>query len=588
MSTAVHLVLVVAEPAWPALQALVHWHRLPGGIARLHLHHPEDGPAPAGTIRRLERFARELAPQLEVVRVDGPAEPSALRHQLQAWMASAPDQPWVVVFAGTPHPAPWAAEGLLARPGCQVLFGTPGRSWTELRRDPSGSGAVLSHPFPGIRRDLTDDLPLSGLVRGLLPDDVPDADFRFAPATLGPLPLTAITEALLASPWRWAEAFRAAGAEIPFPSNEILFERFIGALVVALDIRPALRRHSSRSRSENAPSAEPTAGQGTELWIHHGGRLVVLDIDLDEDPGEGSPQPALAGTLARLADQQRLSTALGLEWVLIRPRQKAGALVPLLARTLGVQVLDQQACHTLPSRLAALFGLPLSAQGAELERRFQTWLSQTGRTRLFGDEPAVLRQPAAGADADPLWTRVDGWLEQVRAERGQNWLLWTHRGRAYLRVPAGGRPAAAQEWRLLTMVTSGADDREVTGRPTPDGSAVVVELPESAGACRRLSAWLQPFANRKLTFADAQARFAAQARVDAEAAHTQDPKPALPGPKPAPPAPRPEAKSAGPSTPRPQKPPRPPRPTPPPPPEPKPRTNPLADLDRALDDALGG
>ena len=149
-----------------------------------------------------------------------------------------------------------------------------------------------------------------------------------------------------------------------------------------------------------------------------------------------------------------------MEWHFLRPAQRFSAGEVALARAHGIGLLDRTDCHRLPSRLASLFAMPLSPDGVETERLLQSYLTRTSRTRVFADEPAVLRSTDE-TETDPFWAHADRWLDQVMLERGQNWLLSTHRGRAYLRAPADGRPAALQEWRLLVgqYATQGADHR---------------------------------------------------------------------------------------------------------------------------------
>jgi hypothetical protein len=193
---------------------------------------------------------------------------------------------------------------------------------------------------------------------------------------------------------------------------------------------------------------------------------------------------------------------------------------------------------------------------------------------VFGPESSVLRGRAS-ADADPVVAEVEGWLEQVRLARRQNWQAWRHAGRLHVRVPASGASSPADDWRLLVgaVLRLGPDAVKAES-----GTGVVtLTLGDEPEVRRRLAAWFRPFLNTNLTFVAARDRLAAEARAAMEAPPAREPRETTPRPA-APPATPPRR----PNTP----------PSPPPAgrrsPAAKPKTVSLEDLDRALNDALGG
>lgn len=583
MSTAVHLVIPVGAPVWPALESIAHWRSQPGALGRVCLYHTDDARSSRDFARRLERFTAEAYPDLQVQRREGGAEPRHLRRQLETWQTDTADEPWVIDLTIAPRRMAWSVESWLERPNCRVVERDPARGWIELRRGPEGD--VESGPLAEFRRDNTEELSIAALVRALWIESTDNPALPFVSQPAPTLPMVPLTEAALAARWQWTEAFRAAGVEAPDtnPTEERLFARYLAGFVAQLGLRNVVLN---------------TAGTGPgEIWINTGGRLVVIEPVLESTAGpEPSTNSPLLDRLDRAGRIRAGFPGAPVEWHLVCPAHRASAEDRALARALGLGLIDLEECHTLPSRLAALFALPLGDVGIEVERQLRAHLSRTGRTRVFIDEPAVL-QSRPSADADPLWAQADAWLEQVMRERGQNWLLSTHRGRAFLCAPVDGRPAAAQEWRLLVIHTSGLDEREVTVLPITKGGPVIVEFPESPGPNRRVAAWLKPFQNRRVSFTEAQARFAVQARVEAEAANaaansgnspstgssrTPPPSNMAAGRLPATPASPASASRPGASR-TPSQPPRP-RSNP----APKPVKDPLADLDRALDDALGG
>lgn len=583
MNAAAHLILTVGENLWPALESLLHWQRQPDGIRRLLLYPSGDALSPREPARRLERFVRDRFPELEVIRRESGPESKPFRQQLEAWFQEAPEDPWILDLTGTPRIEAWGAEAWFSRPNVRITLRDGTHPWLELRL--GAEGALESSELADFRRDATDDLPLADLVKVLWNDASTGPDFRLA-APQEPLPIAvALTEAAINAQWQWADAFRAAGLPVEDESDPVLFGRYLVSLVVALGIpKPLVAR-----RITPAPAGTPA--DPTEIWIHLGGRIVVLDADLTETPSE-PPADAPSPLVAHLERAARIRSTLpgtSVEWVFLRPAYRLNPTEAAVVRALSLTFVDQDQCHSLPGWLAGRFTRPLSTEGIEIERQLQAHLTRSGNTRAFAPEPAALRSADDSRNSDPHWANADVWLDRVMRERGQNWLLSTHRGRSFLRVPAEGRAAALQEWRLLALHTSGLNDADLVARSEARGNAVLIEFPSSPDANRRVAAWLHPFLNRPVTFADAQLRFAVQARIEAEAVHTAG----VPS-RSAPPAgatPPPAAAQGRPSSPRPAprprapRPPAPPRPAPAP--EPKPRRNPLADLDQALDDALG-
>lgn len=579
MNTAAHLVIVIGENVRPALESLLHWQRQPEGLRRLVLYHPDDPASSREPARRLERFVREQFPDLDLLRREGGPDPRHLRRQLEAWIRDTPEEPWIVDLTGASPLLSWGVETWLGRPLLRVIRHHRDLQWLEYRRSPEGDAEGV--PLPEPRRDALDSVPLARLLNLLRSETTSPADPQLVPCPEPPANRVALTEAAIQADWQWAHAYRACS--VPFPdqaSDNDLFARYLAGLVTSLGVAsPQL------ARPDDHPNTPPSSPHPEELWFQHGGRVVVLDLDLAEaaPPDPNSPSK-LQQRLQRAARLGRSLPGASLEWVLVRPALRLAPLECALVESLRVTCLDQSACHDLPSRIAALFGRPLSTEGIEIERLLAAHLLRTAHTRAFCPEPATLRSDSpASDDVDPLWARADRWADQVMAERGQNWLLSVHRGKSFLRVPAEGRPNADQEWRLLVLHTSGLRESEVGARHDRRTASVLAEFPATTEANRRVAAWMRPFLNRHVSFAEAQTRFAVQARVEAEAAHAAG---VATRPAPAPvPAPKPAPRPSQPRTPGPSGPARG-RPAPPPPPPP-PRTS-LADLDRALDDALGG
>lgn len=561
MPSPVNLAAFAGDQPWSVLQALTHWHRADRPLRRCCLFaaagdsRPGAGPAP------LARFLKETFPDLRVEVREGGAEPGSVRAHLEVWHRGDPAADWVLNLTGVADGTAWAAEPWIGRPSCRVIQKRPDGSWIELRRD--ADGRVETEPLTELRREDTDGLTLPVLLRSFSAG----TDLgEWQPAES--LPLVAITEAAIRHGWAWREAFEAAGVPAGEAGEDLLFQRYLAALLATLGVTQVGR----------------TTSEGGLVWLNHGGRLLLLDAGVapdDTGPAAGAePDGPVAPSrhpLGRLVTLARRWPGLPLEPVWIRPACRATSADRELATELGVRLLDESDGPEFPSRLARLAGLPLTTEGSEIERLLRHHLAASGRLRVFGPESSVLRGRAS-ADADPVVADVEGWLEQVRVARRQNWQAWRHAGHLHVRVPASGASSPAEDWRLLVgaVLRLGPD----AVKAEAGSGAVTLTLADEPEVRRRLAAWFRPFLNTNLTFVAARDRLAAEARAAMEAPPTREPRENREA------APRP----AAPPSPPPRRPGTP--PSPPPagrrPPTAKPKTVSLEDLDRALNDALGG
>lgn len=557
MDTPVNLVIMPGDRLWPVIQAVVHWNGPAGTrVSRLCLYAADEAGGSRDVARSLARWTRAEFPETKVEVREGGLEPAQVRRQLEAWHRQAPSASWILVVGEVPPPVSRVATGWIGRPGCRVVHRDGGGVWWEMTVE--GEGEAETALMPEIRRDATDGVAVDRLVQACLPETGAEpAGAGLSEETLAMVPLT---EAAIAASWDWGAAFAAAGLDDSGERPGALFGRYVAGLLRALGIRGVVRRDS------------PAGTQ--ELWVNRAGRLVVFDLGLEGEGKDEDTGTRGVADLARLSERRRTCRGGAADWVMVRPALTLSEPVLALARAQGIRVVDEAACRELPSRLAAIVDLPLSAEGAEVERSLTLHLAATGRVRVFAAESEALQwQTAAGAD--PAILRVDGWLDRVRRDRRQNWLLWTHAGQLQVRLPAGGRSSAAADWGLLLVGLTGLPAERLQIQPAPDDPrSLIVRMPDQREAREAIRDWLQPFLNRAMTYEEARERFAAKARVSQEAGQAAGPVRPAPAARPTPgPAvvrgdrPRPERRPSGPA---------------------KPRQNPLADLDRALDEALGG
>ncbi len=594
MTSGIHLLALIgpADSFWPSLTGVLHWHRVAGPLLRLCIAHPADPRHPGGGAASiLERVARAVCPGLRIERRELDSAPDALRRQFEQWQKDAPDASWVIQLASESPAFAWSLEALTPPPGCRVIQRLPSGDWIELTPpNPEASEAPQETPLlPTFRREELDELSIADLVRAQAGDAAVSAVLSATPAQ--PLQIASLLQAAIAASWAWKQAYQSTGLDPGSDSENVLFQRFLGALLLDLGLHNVVHGYR-RPRSTTLP---PTSTDPL-LWINHGGRLTVIDARLGTSEGmpdsiasPDSGESPLGQDILKAIQERRDLGALWPEWILVRPCHAITLLEQHLAEAHGIRVFDETVCRDLPARIAALFFLPLSPDVVEVERRLRTHVAETGRTRVFGPESTLLQQQRAAA-SDPVIVHTDGLLEQIQRARGQNWLLWTHQERTYLRVPAEGRSSASGDWRAMLAAFVGIDIAQVQARQNP--RVVLIDFPDSPENRKRVADWVRPFLNASLTFDTARARFAAEARVTAEAASAGRNNPRTPAMTVPPPASPPSSPVPIPSSQRTTPPLQPAKTTPSrpaAPAAPAPRRMQrvsLEDLDRALDNAF--
>jgi hypothetical protein len=370
---------------------------------------------------------------------------------------------------------------------------------------------------------------------------------------IDPPPWEPLLEAARVRSWNWRDAF----GTVPTP----LASGRSAAELLALVLAGWLRELGAEglARPVTAPDSPDTPGI---VWAFRGDRWVVLDITLPSSP-ETEPDPdAFLDAIERQEKRRRALSDRAITTVVFVPGDRPTRTAQALASREGVLLWGEEETADLPTRLARLWELPPGPRLDSWERTLRAHLAQTGDVRLFAPPSAVIPR---GGSADPVLADVDAWLESVQRARRQNWLLWTQGGLLLARFPTDGRSEAPRDWSMMLAAVAGIDLSQAAVRS--DRRSVSITLPDGKEARQRLVSWLKPFVNLPLSFASARNRLQAEARVHAEAqrmaaaAAMETPRPAASSKVTAPPPRRNE---------------------------PAVRKAALADLDAALDAALGG
>lgn len=571
MANAVQMVMFAGEPWWPRLQPLLHRNGPAETVQQVLLCPRDDSPRARSEVTRLARFLAAQFPALHVIAAPSSPGPQGFQDDLQS-LPPLPDSPGsrVLNLTGAPTWALGMASPWIGAPQTEVMERDSRGAWVAWIPSPDGIPRAI--PLPDLPRSLTDSLSVDHLLRAL--DD--EASVSHAVWTAAqPLPLVPLTAAGIEKRWDWSAAFTAAGLDPGRDTPGALLGRYLGALLVHLGLTHVQRVTRPRR------AANPDDPREAQLWVNHAGRLVTLEARTPDPSDDAScdADPDLASAFRRIAAQRASLSAIPVEWILFRPGLRLSPAQREMASAFGVSVLDEADAPELPGRLAEHFDLRLTPDAIEVERLLRASLAEGRGLRVLGPESATISAQLA-ASPDPTVVRVEPWLDRIRMERHQNWLIWTLDDRAWLRVPnegktAEGRTASAENWRLLLAALTGFPDERLVLHPGLAGPrAFVIEFPNAPEARQRVQDWLRPFLNAPLTFAAARDRLAVESRIREEfTPPAQRPAPRTPAPTPPPgPPPRPAAppRSPGPSGPR-----------------RAPAVNPLADLDQALDAALG-
>lgn len=510
MSPSLHLVVVTGESLWPGLQCFAHFLAQGESIRRLSIYQSAACDQPMSPGEALERLARAAQPEMKLELKRGAQTPSELRTQLEAWgVPNGAEGRWVLCLDDGAGWELCSVESCLGRDSIRVLSRSRAGAWTEWTRDEAGH--PVARPFTEIPRDASDRFAASELVRAVTPAGT--GAWQILPPPSTSLPLVGVVQSAIQHDWNWRAALGAVQIEVGAATESSLFQWFVSDL-----LRAMLREGASLGRGTVPP--EHSGGRRTEwIAVHAGERLVVIDTALGvmtpSQEGDLDNDEAWIAEMDLATRLRNRLKPLSPEWILLRPTLRCRPSTLALAEARGLHLVDEQSMSDLPSRLAEILDLPLPPDGAEIERLLKAHLAGTGRVRLFGPESETLRQQRA-AHADPLYLSADLLLDRIQRDRRQNWLLWVQGDRTYFRLPSDDKARPTSDWCLLVAGIAGLDPGAIRTVTKP-GSAPVLDWEENAAAGDQIRDWLRPFLNARLTFAAAQQRFAAKARVLAEA-----------------------------------------------------------------------
>lgn len=427
------VVVLSGEQLWPNLQGILHWQKGGAKVQEVFIYCTLEESPTRGPAQRLQRLIeRCFAGTRVVLHAGSPASPSPeVRDTVQGWMNENPDRRWLLNATGGLKHMALGLAGFAGTPEVQVVYREVSGEWFELA-PAADSPRLEARKLEGIAPLETDALPVADLVCSQFGTAAESVELTAEPVTA--LPMKRLTQEGITQSWNWPAVFAAAGMKTEAPGGA-LFEQYVGAGLLEIGVTNITRRLRLTNKRERKEKLE------IDLVANHGGKMLVLDLEL-RGSGLEKAADALALQLRTAVELRQRLEGLAIQMVLVRPCRVFTETDRELAKACGVEVIDQRDAPRLFSRLAGLLKISaLPPEMAAVEALLVEQVTQRGRLQVFGEEDDRLRQQEADSGGSE-WVDIQAYLNRVRIERGQNWVLWATRSEIGLQLD---RPANAPE-----------------------------------------------------------------------------------------------------------------------------------------------
>jgi hypothetical protein len=310
-------------------------------------------------------------------------------------------------------------------------------------------------------------------------------EIAFAP--IDSLPVKRLTLEGIARGWNWPAAFDACGQANDQPANS-LFAHYVGAGLREMGVSNLAQRLCVTGKRERK------LRQQMDLVAQHANKLLALDLKLrPESLAPANADESMTVLLRQALDTRKRLAGLAVQMVLVRPCRLFPEAERDLAKAIGIEVIDQRDAPRLFSRLGTLLEIPaLPAEMIEVEAMLVQQIAERGRLLVFGAEGDRLRQQEADSGG-PEWVDIEAYLNRVRTERGQNWLLWANATEICLRLERPAHPPAELPNLIQTALRNFGRCRVES---TPNGYEVI--FPREGTRFAELRQALAGFVNRRL------------------------------------------------------------------------------------------
>jgi hypothetical protein len=428
------LVLLASEQLWPNIHSIEFWKEHLAGVFVYHTDDTRRSREPAEKLKRFcgERLGR-AGPGLDafVGLVSGDSTPQAVYRQIARWRAAYPNWDWVVNATGGTKAMSDGATAFRGQPGTRVVYRDLGlNTWYELGRLPDGTPTADPLTIPG---DITDRISVRTLLGALWPTGGLELASEAEP--LEELELPALTAELIARSGDWAAAFRAHGRTYCRMDRGTLFERYVGAGLLALGVTNLT--HSATQRHGTSDVQE------VDLVANYRSRILVFDLKLRTEDEEGREVEPIMAQIRAAADAAKSLGGLSARVLMVRPNRLFGAAEQELARARGVEYIDAAGTDGLFARVARFAGADLTPELEAVDRR---WADECDRLKVFQPYPRDAAAAARATESTGILA-LDTLMSAWESTFGADWSVVRIRGNWYAVRYAG--PASPEQLNEL-------------------------------------------------------------------------------------------------------------------------------------------
>lgn len=420
------MVVVASESWWPNLQGIVHWHQSRGGLSELFVYYTSEVSSRLSAFR-LSSLVAKVFPEIKILlptEVRGPM-PEEFAAQVAEWNTQYPGRQWIVNAGQDSKLMFLATASLLSFPSLTIICQEASDAWYQSQRSPADS-SIQTTRLEGIRPDATDFIPPAIWIESQF--STVEQTGHFTSSAPKKLPLLRMTELGFAHRWNWPFIFQECqldGDEKP----GALFIQYLGAALLEMGFNN-VAVNLRQVRAADQPDRNPL-----DLAVNHGGRLVVLDVQLRDHQDENSHYcPPMTAQIQSASGLRNRLGGASVHYVLIRPCRSFSEAELLLAKTCGIEVIDEKSAPRLFSQLAGIMGkLPLPAALQDVEQKLLRGAGDKGLVRVFGNEKRHSAETTSELSQEDCLD-LDNHLAQQAAARGQNWILVIWRNQLSLRI----------------------------------------------------------------------------------------------------------------------------------------------------------
>ncbi|WP_157731582.1 hypothetical protein [Thermogutta terrifontis] len=412
------MVVLSSEQLWPNILGLVHWHKHEGGVKDLCIYYTNNPVRSKQPAERFAAFAKKVFPPIHVHLPEAPGGtlPQDVLGQILAWQKQLPARRWIINATGGLKLMFYGAVQAKELPNTEVVYGELSGEWFRWRKTAHGEQLESL----SIDRAETDYIPVRYLVQA---QSGVAFNRTWQCQKPEPLPVAQVVQDGIETGWDWPRMFARIGRPNEGQAG-FLFEKFVAAVLLEMGIPQV---------DVNAKLGEGNGQSVQEIDViaNYRGRILIFDCKLRVESEEGRRVEPLAVQIRQAAAIRRDIGGIGAMLLMIRPGRAFREQEKLLARELGVDILDSAATLNFFRELARFCGLP-----GELPASLQKAQDLLDGAKSQGYQEALAKSSFLGATpgAEPrgVLIRLESHLNKYMEETAQDWAVYQMGRHIYL------------------------------------------------------------------------------------------------------------------------------------------------------------